>query len=167
MVHEQYDGVALKMDYALLELKEDIVEFAESNGKEVGLACLNQDLDLDQLHGEACWIAGWGTTKSGSGALISENPDQYADPTFEGAFTEKLKSAGVNVFSKAYCMAHTVKKFWHPDTYQPEEICVGTPDNDDADDWTQPGNNMCKGDSGGPLICPIGGKATLVGITSK
>merc|ERR1712176_550476 len=77
------------------------------------------------------------------------------------------KSAGVNVFSKAYCMAHTVKKFWHPDTYQPEEICVGTPDNDDADDLTQPGNNMCKGDSGGPLICPIGGKATLVGITSN
>merc|ERR1712176_1396557 len=76
------------------------------------------------------------------------------------------KSAGVNVFSKAYCMAHTVKKFWHPDTYQPEEICVGTPDNDDADDLTQPGNNMCKGDSGGPLICPVNGKATLVGVTS-
>ena len=26
---------------------------------------------------------------------------------------------------------------------------------------------MCSGDSGGPLICPIDGKATLVGVTSK
>ena len=61
-----------------------------------------------------------------------------------------------------------VKKDWDPNNnYSPEEICVGTPDNEDADDLTQPGNNMCSGDSGGPLICPIDGKATLVGVTSK
>ena len=48
----------------------------------------------------------------------------------------------------------------------PNSICVGTPDNDDADNLTQPGNNMCTGDSGGPLICPVNGKATLVGVTS-
>ena len=48
----------------------------------------------------------------------------------------------------------------------PDSICVGAPDNDDADTLTQSSNNMCPGDSGGPLICPIKGKATLIGATS-
>ena len=62
-------------------------------------------------------------------------------------------------------MTHTVYSEHEVATY-PNSICVGTPDNDDADILTQPGNNMCTGDSGGPLICPVNGKATLVGVTS-
>ena len=71
----------------------------------------------------------------------------------------------MNIFSHDYCTTHTV---YSEDevTFYPNSICVGTPDNDDADDLTQPGNNMCTGDSGGPLICPVNGKATLVGVTS-
>ena len=71
------------------------------------------------------------------------------------------ESAGVNVFGQDYCIEHTYIEGLHPDS-----ICVGAPDNDDADNLTQSSNNMCPGDSGGPLICPIDGKATLVGATS-
>ena len=108
------------------------------------IACVNFEKSIDELHGEACWIAGWGAT----------NHAETHYPTM-------LKSAGVNVFGQDYCIEHT-----SVDGLNFDSICVGAPDNDDADELTQGSNNMCPGDSGGPLICPINGKATLVGATS-
>ena len=57
------------MDYALLELEEDIIQMAKNNHREVSIACLNDSKDLAALAGEACWIAGWGATNSESGVF--------------------------------------------------------------------------------------------------
>ena len=48
-----------------------------------------------------------------------------------------------------------------------DDICAGIPDGDDADELIEMGVDSCQGDSGGPLICPINGKATLVGVVSR
>merc|ERR1712157_228586 len=47
------------------------------------------------------------------------------------------------------------------------DICAGIPDGPDEDIYTEGFKDSCKGDSGGPLICPIDGKAALVGIVSN
>ena len=95
--------------------------------------------------GEACWVAGWGRT----------------DDDGEGSLPNELMSVGTNIFSHEYCIEKTSwVKLW------PDDICGGIPDSDDVrHEWrmTEGGKGPCKGDSGGPLICPIEGKATLVG----
>lgn len=54
------------MDYALLRFDEDLIQSSKDAGYEgkVAIACMNRDLTLDNLAGEACWIAGWGSTSS-------------------------------------------------------------------------------------------------------
>ena len=69
IVHEEYNSSTLTMDYALLELDEDIIQLAKNNNRDLSIACLNDSKDLVALAGEACWIAGWGATNSESGAF--------------------------------------------------------------------------------------------------
>ena len=54
------------MDYALLRFDEDLIQSSKDAGYEgkVAIACMNRDLTLENLAGEACWIAGWGSTSS-------------------------------------------------------------------------------------------------------
>ena len=47
-----------------------------------------------------------------------------------------------------------------------DDICAAKPDLD-GDGKTDEGSDACQGDSGGPLICPVDGKATLVGVVSR
>ena len=56
-------------------------------------------------HGDACWVAGWGTTSYG------------------GELSNELLSAGVNIFSHEYCIANTLYTYLLPD-----DICAGIPD---------------------------------------
>ena len=95
-------------------------------------------------HGEACWVAGWGTTETGD-------------------FSNELKSVGVNIFSDEYCTAHHFYSGFYAD---PDEICAGLPDSGDADVLSDGGKDACQGDSGGPLVCDRDGALTLTGIVS-
>ena len=78
-----------------------------------------------------------------------------------GSTSNDLMSAGVNVFSQEYCIANTIY-----DALLPDDICAGIPDSDNSG-GADGGKDSCQGDSGGPLICPIDGKATLVGVVSR
>ena len=48
----------------------------------------------------------------------------------------------------------------------PDDICASKPDLD-GDGFVDAGSDACHGDSGGPLICPVDGKATIVGVVSR
>ena len=52
------------------------------------IPCLPEKIDLSKEHGKACWVAGWGQTKS------------------HGVSSESLQSIGVNLFDHQYCKKH-------------------------------------------------------------
>ena len=125
-------------DLCLIKFNDDII--ASDPDGQVQPACLPK---ADKQHGAACWVAGWGSTFFGSPV----NPN--------------LHSVGVNVFSNEYCVAKSIY-FW----LQADDICAYTPDID-GNGKVDGGAAACNGDSGGPLICPTDGKATLVGLVSR
>ena len=47
-----------------------------------------------------------------------------------------------------------------------DDICAGSPDMD-GNGLVDAGRDTCLGDSGGPLICNVEGRATMVGLTSR
>ena len=62
--HPEYgnnsDGTGQNSDWCLIKFDQDIIaQDSEGNTK---IACLP---DAEPDHGEACWVAGWGTTSSG------------------------------------------------------------------------------------------------------
>lgn len=134
------DGSPQNMDFCLIKAPEDIFNKAAQTGATLQQACLPTS---NVVGGEACWVAGWGTT------------------SYMGNTSNDLMSAGVNVFSQEYCIANTVYNVLLPD-----DICGGIPDSDNSG-GADGGKDSCQGDSGGPLICPIDGKATLVGVVSR
>ena len=96
------------------------------------------------VHGDACWVAGWGATSSG------------------GAGSDILQSVGVNIMSNDYCLANSTSDL---STLQADEVCAGAPDTN-GNNLIDGGVDSCQGDSGGPLICDVDGAAVLTGIVS-
>ena len=92
---------------------------------------------------EACWTAGWG------------------ELSYAGKTPDELHSVGLNIFSKYYCYRNS-----YPMPFYEDDICAGAPDKN-GNGLTDAGTDTCKGDSGGPLICNVDGKATMVGLTSR
>jgi hypothetical protein len=164
--HPEYgqssDGSSQNSDWCLIKFNEDILA-ADPEGK-TRIACLPE---AEPDHGDACWVAGWGTTSSGK--LIFSN--SVTEPTIKylnfnlfvsgGSTSSELLSVGVNYMSQEYCIN---KSFLS--SLLPDDICAGIPDMDD-DDVIDGGSDACQGDSGGPLICPINGRATLSGVVSR
>ena len=79
-VHPGYSQDDTNFDVCLVKYDQSIFAAALQNGAEdkVAAACLPS---ADYTHGDACWVAGWGTTE--------EN----------GSSPSKLQSIGVNLFS--------------------------------------------------------------------
>ena len=92
---------------------------------------------------EACWTAGWGELSYG------------------GRTPDELHSVGLNIFSKYYCYRYSF-----PMPFFEDDICAGSPDKD-GNGLVDAGRDTCHGDSGGPLICNVEGRATMVGLTSR
>ena len=138
VIHPQRDAENFNFDACLLRTPRSI---GIGTAPGVAAACLPTQ---SPKHGEACWVAGWGTTET-------------------GYLSNELKSVGVNIFSDEYCAAH---HFYGEFSAYPDEICAGLPDSDDADDLSDGGKAACQGDSGGPLVCDRDGTLTLTGIVS-
>jgi len=137
------DGNSQNTDYCLVKFDEDVMSHSSNMGV-TQMACLpTAAIGVDGNAGQACWVAGWGR----------ENANDAQGST-------SLNSAGVNIFSHTYC---TTKTSYFP---LPDDICAGIPD-ENNDGSSDGGKDSCQGDSGGPLICPINGKATLVGVVSR
>ncbi|CAG5104885.1 Oidioi.mRNA.OKI2018_I69.chr1.g1637.t1.cds [Oikopleura dioica] len=124
-------------DLCLIKFNEDII--ASDPESKVQPVCLPKEV---HEHGAACWVAGWGSFEYMGGP---QNPD--------------LHSVGVNVFSAEYCLANSLISL------AADDICAYKPDLN-GDGLLDSGASFCDGDSGGPLICPTDGKATLVGVVS-
>jgi len=99
----------------------------------------------DSFAGQYCWIAGWGTISSG------------------GNTSNKIRDAGVNIFSRDYCLEKTVYTSDAIDSML--HMCAGIPDTDN-DGESDGGIDSCQGDSGGPLVCLIDNVPVQVGVTS-
>merc|ERR1712025_1342302 len=100
------------------------------------------------LSGHYCWIGGWGSVS------------KQTKKTF---LSNKLRDAGLNIFSYEYCIANT--RFNEDEIDRKTEICAGLPDAD-GDGATDSGVGTCQGDDGGPLICLIDNQPFQIGIMS-
>ena len=138
IIHPDRDPDASNFDACLLRTPEPIGVGVKSG---VAAACLPT---AGPQHGDACWVAGWGTTETGS-------------------ISSELKSVGVNIFSDEYCLEHHAFQNFG---FASDEFCAGLPDSDDADNLSDDGKDACQGDSGGPLVCDNNGTLTLTGIVS-
>ena len=124
----------------------------------VQVACLPE---ADFTRGDYCWIGGWGYA-SYEGLANEEVPDV-------------LQETGINLMSKEFCNDHSLLSVLQLDGYNADEavatanydieFCGGNTDSN-GDGLTDAGRDTCLGDSGGPLICSVDGKAVLTGVTS-
>jgi len=105
-------------------------------------ACLPSE---SPQHGRACWVGGWGTTRSG------------------GFVSNKQKEVGVNVLSDEYCLNNTY--YEQTDIDFDVEFCAGIPDKN-GNGLTTKGSDSCQGDSGGPFVCNDNGSPVLYGVVS-
>ena len=143
-IHESYGTTgANNFDVCLVKTTESIFAAGTASGCGSGCVAAACIPDVASNHGDACWVAGWGTLTAG------------------GSSPEILQSVGVNIFSDAYCQSNT----FYGNQIQSDEMCAGLPDVD-GNGKTDAGKDSCQGDSGGPLICNVGGKATVNGIVS-
>ena len=85
-------------------------------------ACLPSE---SPQHGRACWVGGWGTTRSG------------------GFVSNKQKEVGVNVLSDEYCLNNTY--YEQVDIDFDAEFCAGIPDKNGHKytrlNWSCPSNS--------------------------
>jgi len=138
IIHPDRNPDESNFDACLLRTPEPIGVGVEPG---VASACLPTE---GPQHGDACWVAGWGTTEL-------------------GGISSELKSVGVNIFSDEYCLEHHAFQNFG---FFSDEFCAGLPDSDDADSLSDDGKDACQGDSGGPLVCNNNGTLTLTGIVS-
>jgi len=144
-MHEGYPGAnGISNDICLIRVP-NLANKANSNSV-YGAACLPAE---DYVHGESCFVSGWGTTSLGGG----------------GNTSNKMREVGLNLFNNAYCNnpQHVV-----PDLVgsiiNNEEVCAGTPNPNGG--LTLEGRDACQGDSGGPLTCVRNGQAVVAGVVS-
>ena len=128
-------------DICLMKIQESDL-FAVGQDKGCGIGCINAACLPTEpaVHGDACWVAGWGRLSHG------------------GEYPSVMQETGLNIFSREYCLANT-----NYDVVKPEEFCAGQPDRD-GDNLVEGGLDVCSGDSGGPVICEVEGKAVVNGI---
>jgi len=86
--------------------------------------------------GEKCYVSGWGKLRYGPGSL-----------------PEDLQWVDVPIVSNDVCS----QKFNGINRITNSMMCAG---------YEEGGKDSCQSDSGGPLICNSGGKATLAGVVS-
>jgi len=96
--------------------------------------------------GDFCWISGWGSISSQAGKTFMSN---------------KLRDAGVNIFSRDYCIENTK---YEKSSLAKKMFCAGVPH--DNDKMASTPVNACQGDSGGPLMCLIDNLPVQFGLTS-
>jgi len=142
-IHESYQSTTEQaFDFAMLEIPSLAATKPDDCIGCYATACLPTQLPQ---HGRACWVGGWGTTRSG------------------GVVSNKQKEVGVNVFSTEYCQNNTY--YETSDIDFDVEFCAGTPDTNN-NGLTGKGADSCQGDSGGPFICEEDGEPVLYGVVS-
>ena len=141
--HPSYDSTTQDFNYCLIQVESSISTEAISQCS--GDACTAQACIPTQTAepGDACWVAGWGSTG--------------------GANSNVLISLGINIMSEEYCTEHSA---FNTGDVTATEICAGLPDSDE-NGQTDGGSGVCNGDNGGPLVCNVSGKVTLVGVISR
>ena len=132
-----------------------LIRTAEDISKHVQWApFLVKDLNVEDYEGARCWNAGWGSEAN------------------DNIWATNLQSIGINLLGRKTCQQHS---FWKK-LYE-NEICgvvapvssgmYKTALNQYGNHVAAGGKETCNGDFGGPLLCDIGGKNTLVGINSR
>jgi len=124
ILHPQYNKRNLGNTAAILILEEDF-ELAQH----IDTICLPDINDSDeQNHGEECYVKGWGK-----------------DKWEEGDYQVVLKEVQVPVVDTASCLDALKKtKLGRRFRLDPSFMCAGG----------EVGKDACKGDGGGPLVCP-------------
>jgi hypothetical protein len=124
-IHPAFDGKNLQNDFALIHLKE---EFALT--QHINTMCLPDPLyDEVSYEKEDCFATGWGKDKFGS----------------DGEYQVILKQVQMDVVEHDTCedkfqKSRLGRNFRLDDSF----LCAGG----------QQGKDTCKGDGGGPLVCP-------------
>jgi len=124
-VHPAFDSKNLQNDFALIHLEE---EFQLT--QHINTMCLpDPDLEEDSYDTENCFATGWGKDKFGS----------------DGEYQVILKQVQMDVADHDQCedkfqKSRLGRNFELDDSF----LCAGG----------QPGKDTCKGDGGGPLVCP-------------
>jgi len=140
--HPEYNAAAGNMDFCLLKLDTPIS--TAQTTKTVEFPCLPASPEIP--HGENCWVAGWGALD------------------YEGDLANHLQTVGVHAMSQEYCAAKTADDF---SALFADDICAGNALDENDNGLIDGGIDSCQGDSGGPLICPVDGKAVLMGVVSR
>ena len=89
--YPEYGKIEGSQNYDICLIKTPTDEFGVSfdlSEKFDSIPCLPNKVELEQEHGKACWVAGWGQTES------------------NGVPTDSLQSIGVNLFGAQYCYDH-------------------------------------------------------------
>merc|ERR1711935_250790 len=142
-IHESYQSTTDQaFDFAILEIPSLASTKPDDCEGCYATACLPSQLPQ---HGRACWVGGWGTTRSG------------------GSVSNKQKEVGVTVFSAEYCQ--NVTYYETGDIDFNVEFCAGTPDTNN-NGFSGKGADSCQGDSGGPFICEEDNEPVLYGVVS-
>ena len=80
---------AQNFDICLIQTSSNELGIPEDlSSKFNSIPCLPDKTDLQKEHGTSCWVAGWGQAQS------------------NGLSSDSLKSIGVNLFGREYCINH-------------------------------------------------------------
>ncbi|XP_042550957.1 serine protease 48-like [Dipodomys spectabilis] len=153
IVHPKYDGS--NADIALLRLSSQVTFSAEI--LPICLPSTSKRLKIPA----SCWVTGWGLVKENAG---ENGQRQRLFPTSSWLFYISflsLQEAEVPVFTRQEC-----EQLYNPigiflpaleSVIKEDMICAGDIINK---------KDSCKGDSGGPLSCHIGGIWIQIGVVS-
>ncbi|XP_017484073.1 PREDICTED: putative serine protease 29 [Rhagoletis zephyria] len=150
VVEEQYiftvDRFIIHRDYVGMKrgYKNDIALIRldreiDFESENTEVSCVCEPYPLELLNTNQCIVLGWGQTTADS----------------ESSLSKQLLQVGLPILSDAYCsqLERDFSSHW--------ALCAGFTDEDNKD--------ACKGDSGGPLLCPLAETSevySLAGIVS-